>query len=155
CGRQLPGGRSRRGAGLCPLLRRAARERRGETAGHRLPPAATWSFEGSHRPSSGRRARGRAGQAEPPAAANRARVRPLRRPAVRRARLLNSAFGGGGHAMGKRGAMWVAAVVALVALVAGTAWLLLPPRTGVVVIDVSDPAGTKFQGSCEVDGNHR
>ena len=55
--------------------------------------------------------------------------------------------------MRKRGAIWVAALGALVLLVAAAAWLLLPPSVGVVVIEVSGPAGTKFQGSCEVDGD--
>jgi len=55
--------------------------------------------------------------------------------------------------MSKRSAFWIAALVGLVLLVAVAAWLLLPAPTGVVRIDVSGPAGTKFQGSCEVDGN--
>ena len=57
--------------------------------------------------------------------------------------------------MSKRLAVWAAALIALLLLIAAAAWLLLPPPTGTVVIDVSGPAGTKFQGSCEVDGNRR
>ncbi len=56
--------------------------------------------------------------------------------------------------MSQRRFFWVAALIALVLLI-GAVWLLLPPRTGSVVIQVSGPTGTKFQGSCEVDGNRR
>jgi hypothetical protein len=57
--------------------------------------------------------------------------------------------------MSTRLAVWSAALIALLLLTAAAAWLLLPPRTGTVVINVSGPAGTKFQGSCDVDGNRR
>jgi hypothetical protein len=59
--------------------------------------------------------------------------------------------------MSKRGAIWIAALVAPVLLIAAAAWLLLPPRTrtGVIVIDLSSPDGSKFEGSCAVDGVNR
>lgn len=57
--------------------------------------------------------------------------------------------------MSKRLAVWAAGLIALLLLITAVAWLLLPPRTGTVVIEVSGPGGTKFQGSCEVDGNRR
>jgi hypothetical protein len=57
--------------------------------------------------------------------------------------------------MSKRSTIWITAFVTLLLLIAIAAWLLLPNPIGVVVIDVSAPAGTKFQGSCEVDGNTR
>jgi hypothetical protein len=55
----------------------------------------------------------------------------------------------------RRRGIWVVGLTALGLLIAAGAWLLLPPRTGTVVIEVSGPAGTQFQGSCEVDGNRR
>jgi hypothetical protein len=57
--------------------------------------------------------------------------------------------------MSKRRAIWIAALVGLVLLVAASARLLLPSRTGVVVIDVSGAAGIRFHGSCAVDGSNR
>ena len=55
--------------------------------------------------------------------------------------------------MRKRGAVRVAALVGVLLLLGAVAWLLLPPRTGRVAIEVSGPAGTKFQGWYEVDRN--
>jgi hypothetical protein len=57
--------------------------------------------------------------------------------------------------MRKRLAVWAAGLIALLLLIAAVTWLLLPPRTRTVVIEVSGPAGSQFQGSCEVDGNRR
>jgi hypothetical protein len=53
--------------------------------------------------------------------------------------------------MSKRGANWIVALLTLLLLLGAAAWLLLPPRTGTVAIQVSGPAGTKFQGWYEVD----
>jgi hypothetical protein len=55
--------------------------------------------------------------------------------------------------MSKRRAVWCAGLVAVFWLLGVAAWLLLPPRTGTVAIEVSGPAGTKFQGWYEVDRN--
>jgi hypothetical protein len=57
--------------------------------------------------------------------------------------------------MSKRRAIWIAALVALALLVVASACLLVPSRTGVVVINVSGAAGTKFHASCAVDGSNR
>ena len=57
--------------------------------------------------------------------------------------------------MSKRLIVWVATSIGLLLLLGAAAWLLLPLRTGTVVIEVSGPAGSNFQGSCEVDGNRR
>ena len=53
--------------------------------------------------------------------------------------------------MSKRGAIWSVALLTLLLLLGAAAWLLLRPRTGTVAIEVSGPAGTKFQGWYEVD----
>ena len=54
--------------------------------------------------------------------------------------------------MSKRGAIFrTATLLALLLLLGAAAWLLLPPRTGTMAIEVSGPAGTKFQGWYEVD----
>src|SRR5262245_43616349 len=50
--------------------------------------------------------------------------------------------------MSRRRAMLIVGLTALV-LIAGGAWLLLPPRTGTMAIEVSGPTGTKFQGSSQ------
>jgi hypothetical protein len=51
----------------------------------------------------------------------------------------------------RRGRTWCAGLVAVLVLLGAAAWLPLPPRTGAVAIEVSGPAGTKFQGWYEVD----
>jgi hypothetical protein len=56
--------------------------------------------------------------------------------------------------MSKHLLLWVVASVAALVLVGVAAWLL-PPRKDSVTIEVSGPAGNKFQGSCDVDGNNR
>ena len=53
--------------------------------------------------------------------------------------------------MSKRRAVWCAGLVAVFLLLGAAAWRLLPPRTGTVAVEVSGPAGTRFQGWYEVD----
>jgi hypothetical protein len=55
----------------------------------------------------------------------------------------------------KRLIIWGAGLIGLLLLLGVAAWILLPPRTGTVVIEVSGAAATKFRGSCELDGNRR
>ena len=54
--------------------------------------------------------------------------------------------------MRKRGAIVrTAALLVLLLLLGAAVWLLLLPRTGTAAIEVSGPAGTKFQGWYESD----
>lgn len=57
--------------------------------------------------------------------------------------------------MSKRLIMWSAGLIGLLVFIGAAAWLLLPLRTGIVVIEVSGADATKFQGSSELDGNKR